>query len=62
MKLTYEEFQELEELVEEARKGLHHDVLYAWSKLIACHAFQVEVNFYLNLFSQAYGKEEMFTK
>ena len=51
MKLTYEEFQELEELVEEARKGLHHDVLYAWSKLIACHAFQVEVNFYLNLFS-----------
>eukprot|EP00088_Acartia_fossae_P028632 TRINITY_DN2944_c0_g1_i4.p1 TRINITY_DN2944_c0_g1~~TRINITY_DN2944_c0_g1_i4.p1 ORF type:complete len:357 (-),score=51.12 TRINITY_DN2944_c0_g1_i4:58-1128(-) len=43
VKLSYEEFLELESLIEEARKGLHHDVLYAWSKLIACHAFQYSV-------------------
>jgi len=43
IKLSYGEFVDLEGLVEEARRDNHYDVLYAWYKLICCHAFQYSV-------------------
>lgn len=43
IKLSYDEFVDLESLVEEARRDNHYDVLYAWYKLICCHAFQYSV-------------------
>jgi len=40
IKLSYEEFLDLETLIKSATKDKHYDVLYAWSRLIANHAFQ----------------------
>jgi len=39
IKLSYEEFVELETLINTAKRDKHYDVLYAWSRLIANHAF-----------------------
>ena len=43
IKLSYEEFQDLSSLMEEAKREAHSDVLYAWSKLILTNAFQYSV-------------------
>jgi len=43
IKLSHAEFLELTNLMEEAKRDLHFDILYAWSKLIINHAFQYSV-------------------
>jgi len=43
IKLSYEEFKELSDLMVEARQEEHLDVLYAWSKLIIANGFHYSV-------------------
>jgi len=43
IKLSYQEFIELRQLMEEAKKDKHYDILYAWSKLIYAGAFHYSV-------------------
>jgi len=43
IRLSYEEYLDLSELMAEAKRDLHSDIIYAWSKLILHHAFQYSV-------------------
>ena len=43
IRLSYEEFQDLNALMAEARRDSHSDILYAWSRLVASSAFHYSV-------------------
>jgi len=43
IKLSYTEFTQLSALMDDAKRDMHYDILYAWSKLILYQAFQYSV-------------------
>lgn len=43
IKLSYDEFKDISALMDEARKDIHYDILYAWNKLILSNAFHYSV-------------------
>ena len=43
IRLTLDQFRDLQETVAEAKKDKHHDVVYAWAKLFTISAFHYVV-------------------